>query len=130
MTYDLFVSGNPKKRLRVDREPVAHRRSAPTPVLRRFPPVLQFLTTQPPDVEVQLRAISLEAFRRGKRLEDICSDIYDFALSLGYRATIGVQEVYSSSMPSYPGQTVMSGMLLIDLQSTWDSGGQSLRSTG
>ena len=130
MTYDLFVSGTPRQRGRVDREPIARRAGSPTPVLRRFPPVLQFLTTHSPDVEAQLRAISLEAYRRGKTLEDICSEIYNQAFALGYEATIGVQEVYSSSMPSFPGQTVMSALLLIDLTSTWDSGGQKLRRAG
>ena len=130
MTYDLFVSGTPKRRIRVDREPVSRRAGSPTPVLRRFPPVLQFLTTHPVDVETQLRAVSLEGYRKGLSLEDICSEIYNSAFSLGYEATIGVQEVYTSSMPSFPGQTVMSALLLIDLRSTWDSGGQSLRHAG
>ncbi len=130
MTYDLFVSGSPKKRIRVDRDPIAGRSAKPKPVLRRFPPVLQFLTTHSADVEAQLRAVSLEAYRRGKSLEDICSEIYNIALAIGYEATIGVQEVYSSSMPSFPGQTVMSALLLIDLRSTWDSNGQSMRRAG
>ena len=130
MTYDLFVSGTPKKRIRVDRDPIAGRLGAPKPLLRRFPPVLQFLTTHSPDVEARLRGLCLDAYRRGKSLEDICSEIYNFAFSLGYEATIGVQEVYSSSMPSFPQQTVMSALLLIDLQSTYDTNGESMRRAG
>jgi len=131
MTYDLFVSGTPKERTRVDRDPIAGRLGgSPKPVLRRFPPVLQFLTSHGPDVEAQLRAVSLDAFRRGKNLEAICNEIYNFAFSLGYEATIGVQEVYSSSMPSFPQQTVMSALLLVDMRSTYDSNGESMRRAG
>jgi hypothetical protein len=131
MTYDLFVSGTPRQRIRVDREPVAGRvGGSPKPVLRRFPPVLQFLTTHSPDVEAQLRAVSLDAYRRGKSLEEICNEIYNFAFSLGYEATIGVQEVYSKSMPSFPQQTIMSALLLVDMRSTYDSNGESMRRAG
>jgi hypothetical protein len=88
--------------------------------LRRFPPVLQFLTTVPPSVEEQLNSVSLQAYRGGNDLEGICNAIYDHALNLGFKATIGVQEVYSSSMPSFPDQMVMSALLLVDLQRVRD----------
>jgi hypothetical protein len=86
------------------------------PVVRRFPPALQFLTRAEPYVESQLQAAALHAFKQGRRVDQICGTIYHTALSLGYHVTIGVQEVYSASMPSFPGETVLTALLLIDIR--------------
>ncbi len=84
------------------------------PVVRRFPPALQFLTRAEPFVEAQLQSAAVHAFKQGRRIEQICGALYHTALELGYHVTIGVQEVYSSNMPSFPGETVMTALLLID----------------
>ena len=100
---------------------------APIPVLRRFPPMLQFLTINQAAVEKQLESVAVQAFRNGSDLDDICSEIYNFAMSLGFKATIGMQEVYCSEMPSFPNQTLMTALLMIDLQPLQSTGVQYTR---
>lgn len=91
--------------------------SANVPVVRRFPPSLQFLTRAEQSVEAQLQAIAIRTFNDGKTLDQICGALYQAGLSLGYRLTIGLQEVYSSKMPSFPGQTVMTSLIMVDFTS-------------
>ena len=55
-------------------------------------------------------------FRRGLSTEDICGELYGYARTLDYRATIGVQEVVTEDMPSFPGEKVASALLLVDLK--------------
>ena len=98
------------------------RHAHPVPVARRFPPVIQVLTVDDPSAEQQLSGCATESYRAGKALRDICTDVHRLARSLGYDATIGVQEVYSTSMPSFPGQTVISALLMLDLRPLWSSG--------
>lgn len=85
-----------------------------TPIVRRFPPVLQFLTRSEPFVETELQATTLRAFQANKNTDQICEAIYKSAMSLGYIVTIGLQEVYSSNMPSFNNETVMSCLIMID----------------
>ena len=87
----------------------------PRDQVRRFPPVLQFLTRSSPHIEREIRARSLECFRRGWRIEQICAEIHRAALENSFHATIGVQEVSSRSMPSFPDQTVLSALLIVDM---------------
>ena len=89
-----------------------------TPRVRRFPPVLQFLTRAEQAVEAQLQTIALSTFHEGKSLDQICSNLYQAGLSLGYKLTIGLQEVYSHKMPSFPNQTVMTCLIMIDFSPT------------
>ena len=96
----------------------------------RFPPVLQFLTSPPSDVLLSLRTAARQSFAAEKSVDAICSDVYHAALELGYQATIGVQEVYSSSMPSFPGQTVRSALLMVDLQAAPDEDGSEPQTEG
>lgn len=98
------------------------RRSTPVPVARRFAPVVQVLTPVDPGAEARLLAVARQSFAEGKALKDICADLYRFARASGYEATIGVQEVYSTSMPSFPGQTVISALLMVDLRPLWTTG--------
>ncbi|NND72319.1 MAG: hypothetical protein HKN43_12165 [Rhodothermales bacterium] len=125
MTYDLFVSGNPSQGIKTPDQTGNNgeaRLGSPIPVLRRFPPMLQFLTINSTPVDKQLEGIAVQAFRNGSDLEEICSEIYNFAMSLGYKATIGMQEVYCSDMPSFPNQTLMTALLMIDLQPLQETG--------
>ena len=108
-------------------------RTHPVPVARRFPPVLQILTVNDPDAEHQLTARAHDSYREGKALRDICADVHDLARTIGYEASIGVQEVFSTTMPSFPGQTVISALLMLDLRPLWSSGEDvrpGLRSAG
>ena len=119
MKYEHVISGAPKNMGRKQQEPVTNlksERTGPTPAARRFPPVLQILTRTADYIEKQLSAIAMQAFKQGKTIEHICSDLYHYAQTLGFTATIGVQEVYSSNMPSFPGQTVISALLMVDLK--------------
>lgn len=84
--------------------------------MRRFTPVLQFLTKTNPKLEHQLNAVSDRVFNGGGTLEQVCSEVHQAAQRMGYMATIGVKEVYSSEMPSFPNETVMSALLIIDLR--------------
>lgn len=113
MRYEHVVKG--KARDRGPRMRVL-RKAPPEPKLRRFPPVLQVITQIPPYVEQQLSAIALQAHRQGKDLSEVCRDIHYYAQSLGFTATIGMREVYSADMPSFPGQTVVSALLMVDLK--------------
>jgi hypothetical protein len=97
------------------------RHAHPVPVARRFPPVIQVLTVDDPSAEHQLAACANESYREGKALRDICTDVHRLARAIGYDATIGVQEVYSTSMPSFPGQTVISALLMLDLRPLWSN---------
>ena len=109
------------------------RHSHPVPVARRFPPVIQVLTVDDPSAERELAVCATESYREGKTLEDICTDVHKMARTLGYDAAIGVQEVYSTTMPSFPGQTVISALLMLDLRPLWSNGEgarPSLRSAG
>ncbi len=98
------------------------RHATPIPVARRFAPVVQVLTPVDPGAEARLLAVARQSFAEGKALKDICTDLYRFARASGYEATIGVQEVYSTSMPSFPGQTVISALLMVDLRPLWTTG--------
>ena len=84
------------------------------PVVRRFPPAIQFLTRAEQAVEAQLQAIALRTFQDGKSLDQICAALYQTGISLGYTLTIGLQEVYSSKMPSFPNETVMTCLIMVD----------------
>ncbi len=126
MKYEVHISGNPSTRRgeRVDRAPQPPRNRPPQPppearmsgvALHRFPPIIQVLTQVSPQIQQRLQAIGTQAFQQGKNLEQICQDIYNFVNTLGYEATLGVQEVYSASMPSFPGQTVTSALIMMDI---------------
>ncbi len=91
-------------------------RSVPRAATRRFPPVIQVVTQTAPYVEQQLSANAIEAFHRGLTVQQICAELKVLARSLGYEATIGVQEVYSSEMPSFPDQTIISALLIVDMR--------------
>ena len=84
------------------------------PVVRRFPPVLLFITRTEQHIEKALQTICLRAFRAERSIDHICGAIYQAALSMGYLVTIGVQEIFSNNMPSFPHETVMSALLMID----------------
>ena len=142
MKYEVLISGKPKRtsRAHADRPPIssAQRVDGPPPVdatvrttpppaprqenkagtaMHRFPPILQILTQVPLPVQQELQSVSMQAFRDNASLEDICKQVYNQARTLGYDAVMGVQEVFSSSMPSFPSQTVMSALIMVDLVS-------------
>ena len=116
MKYPLYISEG-QQQAGGSRRENANRQEYHTndaPVLRRFPPVIQYLSRSEQFIEDQLQAIALRTFKMGKSVDEICAAMYRTALSLGYIITIGVQEVYSSSMPSFPKETVMSCLIMID----------------
>ena len=87
---------------------------AQMPKIRHFPPVLQMLTNVEPSFERQMKVQALAAFKQGKDLNHICEELYYCALSFGYDVVLGVQEIYSTRMPSFPNQTVLSTLLMVD----------------
>ena len=117
MKYPYSVSGNHQRRRAGQGDSSSYRQeygSSQLPVVKRFPPTLQFLTRAEQAVEAQLQAVALRTFTDGKSLDQICGALYQAGLSLGYKLTIGLQEVYSSKMPSFPGQTVMTCLIMVD----------------
>ena len=117
MKYPFSVSGSNQQGSGGPAESQSYRQeygSNQYPVVRRFPPTIQFLTRAEQSVEAQLQAIALRTFNDGKSLDQICGALYQAGLSLGYTLTIGLQEVYSSKMPSFPGQTVMTCLIMVD----------------
>lgn len=117
MKYPYSVSGSGQRGTSGHTDSQSYRQdygSGKQPVVRRFPPTLQFLTRAEQSVEAQLQAIALRTFNDGKSLDQICGALYQAGLSLGYKLTIGLQEVYSSKMPSFPGQTVMTCLIMVD----------------
>lgn len=113
MPLDLYVKASQSK----DR-PAEPRNDLPSPrpALRRFPPVLQFLTTQRSDVNATLRRVSVAAFEYGMSLDDIRDEIVTCAVELGYRAAVQMQEIRTENLPSYPEETIYTGLMLVDLQ--------------
>ena len=96
----------------------AYRSGVPvcTPRTRRLAPVLQFVTPVDPYAERLLRSVAASGHAEGRSLEEVCYALHVRAAALGYGATLAVQEVSSRAMPSYPGQTVVTPLLLLDLQ--------------
>lgn len=93
-------------------------RSAPcsAPRTHRFAPILQFVTPVDPYVERELRALGYASHEQRRSTDEVCYALHLRASSLGYDATIAVQEVTSRAMPSFAGQTVITPLLLLDLQ--------------
>ena len=125
MKYQVFVSGAPKSRAETEfsdannhpgGDGAAYANHGGAPVLRRFPPVIQFLTDVDPLVQHQLQTLCVRAHRQGRNLQDVCQELYVYARSIGYMLTLGVQEVFSNQMPSFPQQTVHSALLMVDVK--------------
>ena len=115
MSLDLYVKAG--ERDSRDRPPeVRNDLPSPRPAVRRFPPVLQFLTFQRTDVNSTLRRVSAAAFEYGMSLDEIRDEIVTSALELGYSAAIRMQEIRTEDLPSYPEQTIYTGLMLVDLQ--------------
>ncbi len=116
MKYPLYVSGAQQKAGANQHENTNRHeyQQTNTPVVRRFPPSIQYLTRSEQFIEEQIQSVALRTFKSGKTIDEVCSAMYKTALSLGYIITIGLQEVYSSNMPSFPSETVMSSLIMVD----------------
>ncbi len=95
---------------------VADTATSAQPQLRRFAPAVQVLTPTAPHIQERLQDIAMMGFRKGLSTEDICGELYGYARTLDYTATIGVQEVVTEEMPSFPGQKVSAALMLVDLK--------------
>jgi hypothetical protein len=94
----------------------SHAPYLPEPPTRRFAPVLHFLTPVDDACAEQLLGLAGESHARQRTLEQLCYDLTARALALGYAATIAMQEVASRAMPSFPGEEVVTPVLLLDLR--------------
>lgn len=103
-----------RRQLRIVKKSAGVDRSA-RPSIRRFPPVVQVLTMTAPHLQQRLQDIAMIGFRDGDDIDTICGELHGYAHSLGYDVTIGIQDVSTSEMPSFPGITVKSTLLLVDL---------------
>src|SRR5690625_8040048 len=83
---------------------VADTATSAQPQLRRFAPAVQVLTPTAPHIQERLQDIAMMGFRKGLSTEDICGEVYDYARTLDYTATSGVQDVVPEEMPACPGR--------------------------
>ncbi len=74
------------------------------------------MTRQRPDIAAELNRLVNQGYERGLNLNEIRGELVAYAASQGYSAFIRVHEVRTEDMPSFPGQTILTGMLLIDLR--------------
>lgn len=119
MPYDTLIENeeqlvNRTSRTRVDRGASSRRRSDGT--VRSFPPVVQILTPVDPAVENKVEELVWKGHRAGRDLEEICGGIQALLSRVDYNPAISVQEVYTSNMPSFKGQTISTALILIDLR--------------
>lgn len=81
----------------------------------RFAPVVQVLNPVLPHIEVRIQQIATMGFRRGLDNEAICEELSRYARTFDDEATVGFQQVTSDEMPSFRGGTVVSGLIIVDL---------------
>jgi len=84
--------------------------------VHRMPPVVQFLAAVDPSLSRYLTNIALQGYLRGSDAHAICDEVYGMALRLGYTAVINTQDVYAAGMPSFPGQRILTTLVMVDLQ--------------
>lgn len=84
--------------------------------IRRLPPVLQLVTPIDPAVERQLGTLIRAAWRAEKDVKTTCRALEAVMKRLGYRVKIGMKEIYVDQVPSCPGETVMSALILMDAE--------------
>ena len=119
MRYDTLIENEEQlvrrtRRTREDRAASSLRRPAGT--VRSFPPVVQILTPVDPAVENKVGELVWKGHRAGRDLEEICGGIHAMLTRLEYNPAISVQEVYTSNMPSFRGETISTALILIDLR--------------
>lgn len=114
MSSESRDSGRAALRL-VDLEKEAGRINA-RPDVHRFPPTVQVLNMTTPHIQERMQDIAMIGFRRGLKSDAICVELHTYARTFDYEATIAVQEVKTREMPSFPGSTVVSAIMLVDLR--------------
>jgi hypothetical protein len=81
----------------------------------RLQPVIQYVSNVDLSVQYRLSNAAQIAHAEGRNVYEICSSIKSVALSLGFNPIIRVQGVESEDMPSFPGRTIITALILIDL---------------
>ena len=120
MHYDVIIereeeaARRTRERFQRARDRAALRR--PKGPYRCFAPAVQVLTAIDPAIENKINELSWRGHRAGRTLEDICAAIMAMLRKIGFNPAISVQEVYTSNMPSFEGETVMTALILIDLR--------------
>lgn len=119
MRYETLIESEEQlafrtRRTRGDRAASSLRR--PDGTVRAFPPAVQILTPVDPAVENKVAELVWKAHRAGRDLEEICGGIHSLLSRLEYNPAISVQEVYTSNMPSFRGETISTALILIDLR--------------
>ena len=120
MKYPLFVTGRNQAPLLMAPARSEGARNAPAfsnATVRRIAPSLLFLRPADSFLESQLREAGSAAHEAGLPIDEVCAAVYHAGISCGYRVTLAVQEVFSNNMPSFPGQTVMTALIMVDLES-------------
>lgn len=86
-----------------------------TASMHRMPPVLQFVVPVDPNLSRYLMNAALQRHLAGGDSRAVCDEIYMTALRQGFHATINVQEVVAAGMPSFPGQRILTTLVMVDL---------------
>lgn len=84
--------------------------------MHRMPPVLQFVVPVDPNLSRYLMNAALQRHLAGGDSRAVCDEVYMTALRQGFHATINVQEVVAAGMPSFPGQRILTTLVMIDLR--------------
>ncbi len=106
MSYTVTINTSPNPRM----QHVSRR------FIRRLPPVLQLISPIDPAVEHQLETLIRAAWRADKDVKTICHALEAVMKRLGYRVKIGMKEIHVDQVPSCPGETVASALILMDAE--------------
>jgi len=87
-----------------------------TSAMHRMPPVLQFVVPVDANLSGYLINAALQRHLAGADSRAVCDEVYMIALRQGFHATINVQEVVAAGMPSFPGQRILTTLVMVDLQ--------------
>ncbi|PIQ61267.1 MAG: hypothetical protein COV99_09860 [Bacteroidetes bacterium CG12_big_fil_rev_8_21_14_0_65_60_17] len=100
----------------INTSPNPHTEHVSRRFIRRLPPVLQLITPIDPAIEHQLDALIRAAWRADKDVKTICRALEAVMQRLGYRVRIGMKEIHVDQVPSFPGETVASALILMNAE--------------
>ncbi len=100
----------------VNTRPNPHAHHVSQRFIRRLPPVLQLVTPIDPAVQQQLETLIRAAWRADKDVVTTCRALEAVMKRLGYRVKIGMKEIHVDQVPSCPGETVASALILMDAE--------------
>lgn len=119
MRYDTLIENEEQlvhRTRRTGTDGAASSLRRPDGTVRSFPPVVQILTPVDPALENKVEELVWKGHRSGRDLEEICGAVHTLLRRLDINPAISVQEVYTSNMPSFAGETISTALILVDLR--------------